>query len=502
VVSLGYKQAAVAVVAALAWALLSAPQAGATRVLVLDGGRVHARSDPAVPARDGSPLPRPRSTRPAGEEAPVRASASRSDPVKRAIRAALAAGQVSADDAARYRSFWTDARSTRKRLSGGRARELGSVIDTLAAIARQGRLVAPRMPALFLILERNREWWVAKGAPASGARVRFGATRLIFQYYPGQGLQVQPLANFGAANGYWYASNSKALRALVDELLAIRVVRGGFTAWEYYFRFGGGSPPWVSGMAQGTAVQALARAGTLLADPTLLSVAQTGLGAFEQRTPLGARVPAGTGAWYALYSFAPGLEVLNGMLQSLIGLHTYATLTGDARGMGLFGQGDETARARIGSYDTGAWSLYSRSGARAGAEANLNYHILNRDFARRLCKLTGSEPYCKAAENFTRYLSEDPKLDPAGPVPAPARAGRGVRFYFSLSKVGRVGITVSSQGKTYLSTSAGFSRGRRYFRWVPPRLRSERTYDYKLFARDLAGNTGTTTGNVRVKPAR
>ena len=470
-------------------------------MLVLDGAKVHARSDPAVPAEDRSPLPRPSPTGAAGaaaKEAPPRAFASRSDPVKRAIRVALAAGQVSPDDAARYRSFWTDARSTRKRLSGTRARELGSVIDTVAAIAGRGGLVAPRMPALFLILERNRQWWAAKGAPASGARVRFGATRLIFQYYPGQGLQVQPLANFGAANGYWYASNDKALRALVDELLAIRVVRGGFTAWEYYFRFGGGSPPWVSGMAQGTAVQALARAGTLLQDPGLLSVAQTGLGAFEQRTPLGARVPAGTGAWYALYSFAPRLEVLNGMLQSLIGLHTYATLTGDARGMGLFGQGDETARARIGAFDTGAWSLYSRS----GAEANLNYHTLNRDFARRLCKLTASEPYCKASENFTRYLREDPKLDPAAPAPAPARAGRGMRFTFSLSKVGRVGITVSALGKTYLSTSAGFSRGSRYFRWVPPRLRSERTYDYRLFARDLAGNTATTTGTVRVKPAR
>src|SRR6185312_14472945 len=282
------------------------------------------RSDPAVPAEPGLPLPPPHPTGSARTEAPARAFASRSDPVKRAIRGAQAAGQISADDAARYRAFWADARSTRTRLSGGRARELGSVVDTLAAIARRGGLVAPRMPALFLILERNREWWAAKGAPASGARVRFGPTRLIFQYYPGQGLQVQPLANFGAANGYWYARNAKALRALVDELLAIRVVRSGFTAWEYYFRFGGGSPPWVSGMAQGTAVQALARAGTLLADPGLLSVAQTGLGAFEQRTPLGARVPAGTGAWYALYSFAPGLEVLNGMLQSLIGLHTYA----------------------------------------------------------------------------------------------------------------------------------------------------------------------------------
>ena len=34
---------------------------------------------------------------------------------------------------------------------------------------------------------------------------------------------------------------------------------------------------------------------------------------------------------------------------------------------------------------------------------------------------------------------------------------------------------------------------------VPPRLRAERTYDYKLFARDLAGNSGSERGTIRVK---
>jgi len=46
------------------------------------------------------------------------------------------------------------------------------------------------------------------------------------------------------------------------------------------------------------------------------------------------------------------------------------------------------------------------------------------------------------------------------------------------------------------------NRGERYIRWVPPRLRTERTYEYTLYARDLAGNSSSVKGEVRVKPAR
>ncbi len=495
-------------IAAIATAVLvlgpSAP-AQAARVLVFDEGKVQARDDPALGAGTTLGLSGCASACPV----PVRGGApaagvvaSRSDPVKQALRRALAAGALSAEDTARYRSIYSRALSVRKKLGYTRGRELGSVIATLQRLARRGQLVPVRMPALFLLLDRNREWWGSKGAPAANARVRFGSSRLLFQYYPGQGLQLQPLANFGAANGYWYSKRDSSLRKLVDELVALRVERNGFTSWEYYFAFGGGSPPWISGMTQGTAVQALARASTRLADPGLVQVATGALGAFERDTPVGARVPAGQGAWYALYSFNPSLEVLNGMLQSLVGLKTFATLTGDLRAASLFDQGDRIAQVRVGLYDTGAWSLYSRSNGRPGAEANLNYHTLNRDFARNLCKLTDATAYCSASEHFTDYLREDPTLAPYKPAPAPAKGGKGVRFTFTLSKVSRVGITVTGGGRTYLSTSASFAHGKRYFRWVPPRSKSERTYDYRLFARDLAGNTASVDGTLRVQASR
>ena len=243
------------------------------------------------------------------------------------------------------------------------------------------------MPALFLILDRNREWWGSKGPPASGARVRFAPSEIIFQYYPGRGLQLQPLANFGFANGLWYSNRDDRLRS------ADRRVRPA--AGEQGRRSAPGSTTSTSGEARRRGSRGWRRQPRCRrsrgrahdsATRSLLQIASEGVAAFERSTPTGVRVAAADGAWYALYSFAPRLEVLNGMLQSLIGLDAYRTLTGDPRGTALFDAGDALARARIGSYDTGAWSLYSRSSGRDGAEADLNYHKLNRDFARRLCR--------------------------------------------------------------------------------------------------------------------
>ena len=428
------------------------------------------------------------------------AGARKPDPVKSTLDRALAAGVIDQQQQADHLDTYAAARRTLAALSGQRRAELGYVLGSVRSLARAKRLTA-RLRPMFLILQRNTTWWGKAGPPGSGARLTFGGSRVIFQYFPGKGLQLHPLANFGKLNGYWQGRRNADLRSLATDLVELGIDRKGYLAWEYYFEFGGGRPPWVSGMAQGTAMQALARAADRLADPALAEVARRALGGFEQRTPNGVRVPQSTGDWYALYSFAPKLYVLNGHLQAVNGLRTYAELTGDAAVQERFSAGDAAARQRIASFDTGAWSLYSRPSWVPGPEANLNYHTLNRDFARNLCKGTAAPEYCDASAAFTRYLKEDPTLDPHRAAPSPAVAGRGVRFRFRLSKVGRVGIVVRSAGRTYLSTSASFARGDRYIRWVPPRLRTERTYEYTLYARDLAGNSSSSTGEVRVRAA-
>jgi hypothetical protein len=84
-----------------------------------------------------------------------------------------------------------------------------------------------------------------------------------------------------AKDGYWY------IHPELDELSRLAVRRGRrFIAWEYLFDFGGGPPPWMSGMAQATAITALARGARLLNRPDYDATAEAALGAFETQPPL------------------------------------------------------------------------------------------------------------------------------------------------------------------------------------------------------------------------
>ena len=220
--------------------------------------------------------------------APAHAAA---DPVRKTIARAATRGSIDADQRSAYLATYSAALRTRKSLSGLRRTELTYVIDTVRRLAKQRRLTA-RLAPMFLILRRNRDWWAKAGPPGSGARVQLGGSRVIFQYFPGMGLQFHPLANFGRLNGYWMGKRNGDLRSMADDLVDLAVERNGFLTWEYYFAFGGGSPPWISGMAQGTAMQALARAANRLNDPALLEVAARARGAFETRHAEGrARAP-------------------------------------------------------------------------------------------------------------------------------------------------------------------------------------------------------------------
>src|SRR5947208_1081914 len=76
------------------------------------------------------------------------------------------------------------------------------------------------------------------GGPA-GSRITFPGSKLVYQYYVGGGIQLQPLANFGMANGMATACMSPTrrhcdlpgLKQLIDDLVAVRSQRGGFTTW-------------------------------------------------------------------------------------------------------------------------------------------------------------------------------------------------------------------------------------------------------------------------------
>src|SRR5438067_2234968 len=179
--------------------LVVAAPASASQVLEYRGhGKLVPHETPYLPPRQG-----PEAV--GYEHAPTvpraKAHAAPGPSVKAAVATARRHGDISASAAGAYYKAYNRARSTRSHLGGQRRRELSAVISVLDGIAKRRQLTDSRMPALFLQLSRNREFWGGRSAPYAGARITFKGSPIVFQYYAGQGLQIQPLANFGLVNG-------------------------------------------------------------------------------------------------------------------------------------------------------------------------------------------------------------------------------------------------------------------------------------------------------------
>lgn len=484
-------------------------------------GRLSAPARAAVRAA----ISRPRAHRAGVHPAP---------PVLATITRLRRSGALAPATAAHYRGDYLQAQRTLSHLSGTRAAELGAVLDNVLQLASSGELTASRMPAVFLTLQRNREWWSRGALLSYGARVSFPRSRLVWEYYPGQGIELQWLATFGEANGYYLSGDQNAaLRQVLEEAAALATDRAGGVAWEYLFHFDGGSPPWTSGLSQGTAIQAFARAAQRLHEVAFAAIAQRGLGVFQTPPPAGVRMQMQAASQegparvhYLEYSFAPEERILNGFIQALNGLYDFAKITRSTTGLGLFEEGDADARAEVPHYDTGAWSRYDQH-----TESDLGYHELLAEFLQDLCDRTnqgpptqslatesapgsggaapssgaagtqprraapisGDEIYCTTASHFYGYLHTAPVLTLLSKtLPTNARAG----IQFSLSKIATISLTVSSKGKVVWHNSATVESGRPRLLWVTPKRRGR--FTVAATAVDLAGNRSSTNGVVEL----
>jgi len=481
---------------ALLCSLAGVPAAHGAEVTVLGAdGRARVVEDPFVPAATDPPVrsaPRERRARGA-----VARAAARRPTVRGELRRLEREGLIDPATQDERRAAYDDARRTLRKLEGARRVELRGALKAVEDIAGRRQLTASRLPALWLMMSRNVRWWTTGPLLAGGRRVSFSGSELVWQHYPGSGLQLQVLATFGKLNGLWQGKTfDDRLERLLDELLALPAERAGGLAWEYNFPFARGRGPWVSGMAQATGVQALARAATRLGrEAEVLPVAQRALTIFEQPPPAGVALPRSDGAHYLLYSFDSDLRVLNGFAQAAIGLHDFAELAGDPRARALFEAGDRVLRREAPAYDTGAWSLYALG--RISREADLNYHRLNREFLSGLCRRTGAPEYCDTRTRFARYERERPVV---GLPPSRLRAEQTGRMRFELSKISRVGIQATRGGQVVFSRGPFvLGRGRRWVEWRP--LRAGR-HAVRVTAVDLAGNTSTASGTVTVTRAK
>jgi D-glucuronyl C5-epimerase-like protein len=485
--------------------------------------------------------------------APARAHAAASGPTVSAALASLKrSGAITPAIYQQDYATYVASVNSLKKLSGTRHSELGAVVANVQAIAAAGGFIPSRLPVLFLTLERNRTWWTTGSLLASRVRISFPGSLLVWEYYAGQGIEIQWLGTFGEGNGFYSGGQNNNLKQLVSELIPLATKRAGGIAWEYMFQFDGGLPPWTSGLSQGTALQVLSRDWLRFKEPAVLTAAQEALGIFKSAPPNGVRVTSSLGAHYLEYTYAPTDRILNGEIQALVGLYDYTSITKDLVGLQLFEAGDAEERVRTPLYDTGAWSMYDQFG-----ESDLNYHELLTEFLQHLCERTRKgEPistaapapaptptpatpttpaggttggstgttggatggasaarhtartaatststsaiaadaiYCTTAEHFTAYEHTPPMLSlVTTTLPTSSRAG----VQFSLSKVSTVRLTVRLGGKVVFSNSATVERGKPKLLWPTPAKGA--SYSVTLTATDLAGNFATASGTITV----
>jgi hypothetical protein len=467
--------------------------AQASRVLVMDAaGDVHARQDPLV---DRAPARERRMPRRPAAAAPRAAAEPRTPQI---LQSLLATGQIDQPTHDRALAAFKRARELARKLSGARAAALRGVLADLEGMAARGAVRADRLPALVETLERNNEWWSTGPLLSAGARVGFTGSGLVWQHYPGHGIQIQWLGTWGKANGLWGTDGQDtAFANLVAESVSLAGNRAGGIGFEYLFPFDGGNPPWVSGLAQGTALTALVRAGLRLKDTTWYDAARQAVGIFRVAAPEGVAQKTANGTHYLQYSFAPRLHILNGFIQSLNGLFDYAKILDDEEGRALFAAGRERAAYELPRYDTGGWSKYSEF-----TESSLHYHDVLRGFVASLCTRLeraqqDGDPFCHYAAEFTLDLTRDPVIT-FDASQGTLRARRPARVRFSIDKPGTVTLVITRGAFTHRAVVPVRS-GPHSFGWRPPAAGS---YAISISATDYAGNSSTVSSAATVRRRR
>ena len=172
-------------------------------------------------------------------------------------------------------------------------------------------------------------------------------------------------------------------------------------------------------MSQGTGIEALTRAylslapagkptgGQSLASPSAasyLQIAHQALSIFTSRPRSAFRIGTPLGARYLQYSFAPGADIINAFLQSLIGLYDYAPCQRRPRGGGAVRRREPPGPGRAPEFRHRPWSLYQ-----PGVLDTIDYHKLVTGFlAGALRPQTQAQVYCREATRFQSYLSHPP----------------------------------------------------------------------------------------------
>ena len=399
--------------------LVAAPPALAgDRVLVVNGDRIEQRWDPYLPPDTQPITPDPPSRRRPGR---------RRGPDPGGARARAPKRQ---DQPAPARSLQPHphrgAQASTTRQSVGRsaaAPSSGACSGVLATIAARGNLKASRMPALFLQLKRNMEFWEKEPDIGWASACRSGRTRCspalrglrapdpaarelrqgerALDRVPGAPARLQAedaprAAHLDAAGGL--DARRRRRRGSTGSRSAA-ATRRGRAAWR--------RPP---GCRRWPAARSSSPSRASCRRPSGRCRCSSSRLPLGVRRPLGARLPLR--ALLVLVGPA-GAERLPP------GDHRPARLREAERRRARLRSCSARVTVRRGArrprYDTGNWSLYALPNRNL---STWDYHVLVTGFLENLCERTGARVYCRTARRFARYTRRARRAA-ARPAPAP-----------------------------------------------------------------------------------
>jgi hypothetical protein len=240
-----------------------------------------------------------------------------------------------------------------------------------------------------------------------------------------------------------------AFRRAADKLVSLQDDRGAFR-YDFAYRRRTGQvlePGWVSGMAQGQALSALARAAVSLDDPRYREAGDAALAFLEVEiaeggpaTNLGLLDPALSGyRFFEEYPTQPPPYTLNGYMFALLGLYDWSHLPGGGasseRAGELFWEGVEVLEQLLPYFDVGGFTTYDLHDLTHPAASPLlspGYHAVHVYLLHALQSITRRQAIAHYRGLWSAYVVPDPAYPPYLAVDPPVgRVTRGahLRFY-------------------------------------------------------------------------
>lgn len=206
---------------------------------------------------------------------------------------------------------------------------------------------------------------------ASGRALPTRTPWLTWQFYPNLGIYFQPVNTMQFLQ-YLLPRSTTPTDSIVqmsEHLYRYALWRNAdgrrFPVWEYDFNWNSGgvvvAAPWISGMAQGLALSLFSEAHKRTSDPVWRDRTYEVLNSFYVSWDRGGVLLPDTAHGYWWEEYHPTVQVWNGSAWALLSLGYMSDVMGDPEVKRLYDRGIDALKYYTPFYDTGSWTLYSRT---------------------------------------------------------------------------------------------------------------------------------------------